>query len=189
MKCVLSFLLCTSLATLCLGATAQLQVVAGDLTPGSTVTLALTADFDALAVGIRLVTDDAPYTPVDQTGAMEISVGLTIAPPMIAGLTVTNDFSIINDGMGFLGYTDSTPPAIFGEFMNQITNDLEVDYDLMVGDSVACTFFGKLMYEQIVPVTEGGSIFTLDPLATVFTEQASKATIGYELGVKATVSF
>ena len=123
---------------------------------------------------------------VDAPTAMEISVGLTIAPPMLAGLTVTNDFTYSSDGMGFVGADDET---LYGDFLSEITNDLVVEYDIMVGDAVGATLFGKLMYDQIVPMMEEGMIYTIDPLTLEQTEQSSKATIGYEIGVKATVSF
>ena len=126
---------------------------------------------------------------VSSTGATEIAVGLTVMLPMVEGLSIMNDFSYITDGLGILGDTDEVG-TLFADFFTEITNDTVVEYDLMVGDAVACTFFGKLMYEMITPQVEFGSVFTADTfLPADATEQASKSTMSYELGVKATVSF
>ena len=123
---------------------------------------------------------------ISSTGATELSVGVKVALPMVAGLTISNDFSYTSDGMGFVGADDA---ALFGSFLTEIVNDFGVAYDLMVGDAVAATFFGTLSYEQIVPQTEYGTIYTLDPYTMEFTEQAAKSKLGYEIGVKAKVSF
>jgi hypothetical protein len=138
------------------------------------------------AVNDLAVADVNDKVFIDAPTAMEIAVGLTIEPPMLAGLTVTNDFSYKSDGMGFVGADDADP---YGDFLSEISDDFMVEYDIMVGDAVGATFFGKLMYDQILHFMEMGTIYTLNPLTMEATEQASKSTIGYEIGVKATVSF
>ena len=139
-----------------------------------------------------IIADDANDKLLStSTDAMELEVGVTVELPMVPGLTVSDDFSILNDGLGFMHLDDDEAwlLQLYADGMNVITNDLVVEYDLMVSDAVAATFFGKLMYEQVTPLIEDGVFYSLDPYLMEEMEQASKSTMSYELGVKATVSF
>jgi hypothetical protein len=134
--------------------------------------------------------DENDKVLISSANATELAIGITVTPPMVAGLTITNDFAYNTGGLGFVGWDDDDePPTLYGLFLDEITNDTMVAYDIMVGEAVGATIFGKLEYSQIVPSTEDGTIWEMDPYGKKAMEQASKSTFDYEVGVKATVSF
>jgi len=75
MKKLLALMLVLVFASSATANTVTIAVTAstGDMDnimPGDVLTLSCTADFATLAFGFRLITDDAPLTPTDLTGAM-----------------------------------------------------------------------------------------------------------------------
>ena len=120
--------------------------------------------------------------------AYELSLGLT-ATPMDA-VTITNTTAFSQDTIGILGFTDPgdlIDIVPWDTFVSQIKNDTKATYDLMIGDAAVATFFGELNVKINNLLTEDGQTLTTADAVTD-TEQESKMTVGYKIGVQVKVS-
>jgi hypothetical protein len=142
---------------------------------------------------------------VEDFNVMEISVGVEATP--IENLTIGNDFSYTSDGMGLPGAGDIADKddgpwvsdlmafaADTGLWLDKIENVTSVEYGLDVAGSVAATLFGEFTYtswnyageEATYPAGWDGDL----PGYRIWdSEETSKATFDYEVGVKVSVDF
>jgi hypothetical protein len=143
---------------------------------------------------------------VDDFDAYMVEIGLTATP--LDALTIENTFSYIHDGLGFYYINDEEDVSGFdGSFLtynqdpdtdpglvwlDQIENETTVEYDIMVSDAVGCTLYGEFTFTKLNYFGEQG--FFADKwdkdLETFWiwdSEQSTKTTFDYEIGVKVDV--
>lgn len=126
--------------------------------------------------------NDAPLFAASPL-AIDLGLGLTATP--MAGVKVTNDTGYALDNLGVLGADEG---SLYGNFLSEITNDTKVTYDIVVAENVAAQFFGELNWATTNFASEDGTTYNDNFVATA-TEQESKNTLDYAIGVSATVSF
>jgi len=149
---------------------------------------------------------------IDDMDAYMVEVGVTATP--LDALTIENTFSYIHDGLGlyyvndeenleayidtpnvlgFSGAYNTDPDTGVGlVWTDQIENETNVEYEIMVGMNVGCTLYGDFTFTKQNYIGEMGTYpdgWDKDTeLFNIFDSQvASKNTFDYEIGVKVTV--
>jgi hypothetical protein len=140
---------------------------------------------------------------VDDFDAYMIEIGVTATP--LDALTIENTFSYIHDGMGFYYINDEEDASAFDAslysynqdpdagaglvWLDQIKNETEISYDIMVSDAVGCTLYAEFTYETLNYIGEMAEYpdkwnKDLETFWIWDSEQTTKSTFEYELGVK-----
>jgi hypothetical protein len=118
-----------------------------------------------------------PLIYVTDLMPMKITLSLTLKP-MGDVVSVSNSTS----------YEKNPIVALLDGDLTVLENITTVEYNLIIGDSTACTFYLILTIESVGQVGQEGEVYDVDD-GLLQTQQASKMTVDYELGVKSTVSF
>jgi hypothetical protein len=138
------------------------------------------------------------------TDASAYGVDVTVTANVIDNLTLANAFSYDHDGLGFTGAAEALDDmvtlgvvpgsnTIAAGWVDQITNTTDIDYDFQVAGSTACTFYGdftltktNFFFEQ--DVYSKGWDSTTETFRIWDSEESTKMTLDYEVGVMVTVS-
>jgi hypothetical protein len=138
---------------------------------------------------------------VDDLDAFMVEIGLTATP--IDNLTIENTFSYIHDGLGFYYINDEEDATLMDYswavggwdesfWLDQIENETNIEYDIMVSGAVGCTLYGDFTYTKVNYIGENGRYAKgWDKDTETFwiwdSEETSMSTFDYEIGVKVEV--
>ena len=129
---------------------------------------------------------------------MSITLGISAEP--IENLSLSNDFTYTSDGMGLAGANDleMNPDLInaanTGLWLDMIENATSVEYGIAVAGTVAATLYADVTYTKWNYAGEEGVYAKgwdsdLGLYNRWDSEQSTKATLDYEVGVKVSVDF